>query len=174
MTDVIEFNGRKYKLWGRYYYSHNWGKGGPSNLHRAIWEHHHGAIPDGFNVHHIDGDGTNNELTNLVLVEHRAHARQHTVERIERGELMPPSDLARERAAEWHASAEGLAWHKENGKRAWKKRIWHPLECQECGRAFKSPYPNKTKFCHPNCRQAARRRRLRPPPREPVRGGIQL
>jgi hypothetical protein len=160
MAKFIAFQGRKYRLSGRYYRAENWGKG-ISNLHRARWEHYRGPIPEGFDVHHKDGDGTNNKLANLELVERREHARQHTLARIARGELKPPSDLARARAAAWHASPEGLAWHSINGKRAWKNRVWHPLECQECGKAFKSPYPNKTKFCHLNCKMAAFRRRHR-------------
>jgi hypothetical protein len=158
-TGTIEFKGNKYRLSGRYYRRHNWGKDGPSSLHRAIFEDAHGAIPAGFDVHHRDGDGTNNDISNLELVERCEHARQHTLERIAAGELQPPGALALRRAAEWHGSAEGLAWHSENGKRAWDKRVWHPLACQECGRAYRSPYPNKSKFCHLNCKQANLRRR---------------
>jgi hypothetical protein len=163
MGKFITFQGRRYRLClpGPYYRAENWGKG-TSNLHRARWEYYRGPIPEGFDVHHKDGDGTNNRLANLELVGHGEHARQHTQERIARGELKPPSALARERAAAWHASPDGLAWHTENGKRSWNNRVWHPLECQECGRAFKSPYPNKTKFCHLNCKMAAFRRRHRP------------
>lgn len=160
MAKFVVFKGRKYRLSGRYYKAEDWGSG-PSSLHRARWEYYRGAIPEGFDVHHEDGDGTNNKLANLTLVERREHARQHTLERIARGELKPPSALARARAAEWHASPEGLAWHSENGKRAWLNRVWHKLECQECGHEFTSPYPNKARFCHLNCKMAAFRRRKR-------------
>jgi hypothetical protein len=161
MATFVTFQGRKYRLSGRYYRAESWGRGGPSNLHRARWEYYRGPIPAGFDVHHKDGDGTNNRIANLELVESREHARQHILERIARGELKPPGELARARAAEWHASPEGRAWHAANGKRSWKDRVWHTLACQVCGREFKSPYPNKTKFCHLNCRQTALRRRRR-------------
>ena len=112
----IEFEGNKYRLSGRYYRRNRWDQPGPSNLHRAIWESANGAIPDGHDVHHIDGDSFNNTLANLALIESRAHVRQHTLKRIAAGELLPPGEEARAEAAKWHGSEEGLAWHRVNGK----------------------------------------------------------
>lgn len=36
--------------------------------HRIIWVMHHGPIPAGMQIDHIDGDGTNNMLNNLRMV----------------------------------------------------------------------------------------------------------
>ncbi|EAV0167816.1 HNH endonuclease [Salmonella enterica subsp. enterica serovar Javiana] len=41
----------------------------PHMAHRIIWEMHNGAIPQGFEVDHIDRDGTNNRLENLRIVD---------------------------------------------------------------------------------------------------------
>ena len=158
MTKFKMFNGRKYRLSGGYYKAENWGIGA-SSLHRARWEFYRGPIPDGFDVHHKDRDRTNNKLSNLELVERIEHNRQHMLARAARGEIKPPTALAYERAAEWHASPEGLAWHSEHGKQTWEKRAWHVLECQECGRQYRSAYPSRSKFCHLNCKMTALRRR---------------
>lgn len=43
--------------------------------HRVVWELHNGAIPDGVQVDHIDGDRTNNRIGNLRLVTPAGNAR---------------------------------------------------------------------------------------------------
>lgn len=158
---IIVFRGEKYELSepGPYYRRYQFGKSGPSSLHRAKWEHYRGPIPEGFDIHHRDGDGTNNRLSNLEMVDRREHQREHSLEGHKQGKLKPPTKLARERAAEWHRSEEGRQWHVQHGKRTWERREWHWCECQECGRLFRSPYPKRAKFCHLNCKMTALRRR---------------
>ncbi|ABQ12453.1 HNH endonuclease [Phormidium phage Pf-WMP3] len=38
-------------------------------------------VPDGFHVHHVDGDKTNNNINNLALLCDSAHSRLHSRER---------------------------------------------------------------------------------------------
>lgn len=56
--------------------------------HRYVWEQANGPIPDGWEVHHVDLDRFNNDLSNLQAMpaaDHRAlHARlnrKHPIER---------------------------------------------------------------------------------------------
>jgi hypothetical protein len=136
-------------------------KTGKEWQHRRVWRQAHGPIPRGYVVHHKDGDGFNNDLSNLELMEKSEHARMHANERIASGDLKPPSPEALQKAAEWHASPQGLRWHSENGKRAWIDRVLHEKVCLVCKGTFMTPYPNKTKFCHANCRAVDFRRRHR-------------
>lgn len=46
-------------------------------LHRLMYETAYGSIPKGFIVHHIDGDKTNNEPSNLMLLSKSNHHRLH-------------------------------------------------------------------------------------------------
>ncbi len=43
--------------------------------HRVVWEQANGPIPDGFMVDHINGDGRDNRLVNLRLVDHSDNAK---------------------------------------------------------------------------------------------------
>jgi hypothetical protein len=45
--------------------------------YRRFWEKFHGPIPDGFEIHHIDGDRSNNDLSNLKLVSIEEHLEIH-------------------------------------------------------------------------------------------------
>lgn len=46
-------------------------------LQRDVWEFHNGAIPKGYEIHHIDGDKSNNQIENLQCVTRKAHRRLH-------------------------------------------------------------------------------------------------
>jgi predicted RNA-binding Zn-ribbon protein involved in translation (DUF1610 family) len=44
---------------------------------RWLWEQKHGNVPDGFHVHHRDGDCTNDALDNLAVMRHAEHNAHH-------------------------------------------------------------------------------------------------
>lgn len=46
-------------------------------MHRYIWEQANGPIPEDMEIHHVDGDRHNNDLTNLQLVTRHEHRRLH-------------------------------------------------------------------------------------------------
>ena len=52
-------------------------RGDRSYLHRDMWEDTHGPIPEGHDIHHKDGDKTNNTLSNLECLEKADHTRLH-------------------------------------------------------------------------------------------------
>lgn len=48
-------------------------------LHRYVWEKHKGIIPKGFEIHHIDKNRFNYDISNLMLTEVVEHHRKHAV-----------------------------------------------------------------------------------------------
>lgn len=46
-------------------------------LHRIIWKCVNGEIPEGYDIHHIDGNPLNNSIYNLELIEHKEHISKH-------------------------------------------------------------------------------------------------
>ena len=47
-------------------------------LHVLVWEENFGEIPDGYQVHHKNGNKTDNQISNLMLVDALTHKRLHT------------------------------------------------------------------------------------------------
>ena len=45
--------------------------------HRIVWEVVNGSIPDGYEVHHVDKNRSNNSITNLELVVSSIHKHNH-------------------------------------------------------------------------------------------------
>lgn len=46
--------------------------------YRKAYEVHYGIeIPNGFDIHHIDGCRDNNEISNLLMLPHELHMRYH-------------------------------------------------------------------------------------------------
>ena len=46
-------------------------------LHRLIYEEVYGSIPEGFCIHHLDNDKTNNNPSNLILMSKSNHHKLH-------------------------------------------------------------------------------------------------
>lgn len=46
--------------------------------HVLIWEQHHGPVPPGMELHHVNGDKLDNRIENLQLVSRLEHKRIHS------------------------------------------------------------------------------------------------
>lgn len=70
---------RRQRFNGLTYHRNGWGyfiyKSRP--LHRVVWEYHNGKIPKGYDIHHIDGDKSNNQIENLQCLTRKEHRRLH-------------------------------------------------------------------------------------------------
>ena len=87
MSETIYFRGIPYRRYPesknrthRLYFQRSAYKefGGKTGfLHREVWEFYNGKIPKGLEIHHIDGDTTNNKISNLELLTHYQHAKKH-------------------------------------------------------------------------------------------------
>lgn len=85
MNTTIEHNGVSYYLIndnGIPYYKRSTG-GVTIALHRVIWEETYGAIPDGYHIHHKDGNSLNNDVSNLELLTNSNHIKLHAPKRVE-------------------------------------------------------------------------------------------
>lgn len=154
---IQEFMGKRYYLCG-YYFQHN-GK----RLHRAVWEHFNGEIPEGYHVHHIDEDRANNDIENLSLMPGIEHIRSHAKTEKRRENGRKAIRIAIEVAPEWHHSYEGKEWHSKHAKEVWEKHGEHEQVCTGCGKVYmtRDMHHKGNHFCHPNCKARYYRRRHR-------------
>lgn len=129
----------------------------PVRLHRAVWEFHNGPIPDGYHVHHIDGDAANNDIANLELVDGREHLSAHWTEERRDRQRDWMRDVVRPASVGWHSSPDGIEWHREHARRVFSQLDPVPYVCEHCGGEFESKKRGNVRFCSNNCKSAWRR-----------------
>lgn len=153
---VQYFNGIRFALvkGGKYFTNTTLHK----SMHRYVWEYYNGKIPKGFEIHHKDGNKSNNDISNLECidsVEHKKlHGRNLTEEQRE-WRRKNVSENARPKAVDWHKSEQGLEWHKIQPT----YRKPHELKihvCEQCGKKFETRGKTK-RFCSGACSQKYRR-----------------
>lgn len=133
---------------------------GERYLHRAVWVHHDGPIPDGYDVHHVDHDRGNNAIGNLRCLPRKEHAAYHARLRVDAGDptLLRGIKAAQEAAKAWHRSAEGREWHAVHGKAVAASLPDEKRTCVHCGGTFTGKRSKaKRGFCSAACQSAARR-----------------
>lgn len=157
ISDTIqEFMDVRYYLCGCYFQRDG------KRLHRAVWEHFNGEIPEDYHIHHLDGDRHNNAIENLALLPGIDHVRKHAQSEERRENGRRAIVMAMKTAPEWHHSNEGREWHSQQAKRTWEKhREPHEEVCTECGKVYLSrDLGHKgNHFCGQNCRAKYGRRK---------------
>jgi hypothetical protein len=132
-------------------------------LHRVVFEHFHGDIPEGWQVHHRDEDRSNNHPGNLALLHGSEHARLHSIQPQRAAFARENIKNAIAAAPAWHASAEGLEWHKQHWRNHMAAKFKQVVtkSCQTCGQPYEvvSISQGKSKFCGLNCKMRALRER---------------
>lgn len=124
-------------------------------LHRYIYEKYNGKIPEGMQVHHIDHNKDNNEISNLMLLTRKEHDRIHFEEMTEEEKERRRKNLkenAMPKAKEWHKSEEGRKWHLEHYEKV-KDKLYkkYNFTCSVCGKQFESTQI-RSKFCSNVCK----------------------
>ena len=128
-------------------------------MHRYVWESYNGEIPVGYEIHHKDHNPANNDIDNLELMTAQDHRKYHAkiqgVKNVESGHL----DNIRGMTKEWHASAEGLEWHRKHYERTKDKlHAKRKFVCEFCGKEFEAEHTGNNRFCSNKCKSAWRRK----------------
>ena len=127
------FNGVVYRETVKKHY------GVSAQIHRDVWSYFYGEIPNGYHIHHIDGDPANNAITNLQCLTSAEHARRH-------GKLSNPIKKIYI-CATCGKKFEGYA----NSKTHYCEECSHPFKiCAYCDKPFRANY-RQQKFCSTKC-----------------------
>lgn len=77
-------------------------------LHQEVWKLSNGAIPKGYCIHHKDGDITNNDISNLELLDKKKHLTDHRISAWSRPE----------------SRRKMHAWHLDKDKKSLVTKTW--------------------------------------------------
>lgn len=169
----VEFNNRKFYLSPENgYYEAKIKKDNKRHtlrLQRAVWEFYNGSIPEGYQIHHIDGNKQNNNISNLQLLSHQEHAKLHSQQKGKeiwnRKEMKEANARGREKCKEWHKSENGKKWHSEHQKETIKKNVIEKI-CTDCGAKFKTWHDKREQTLCRKCRDKYLHREIRRRKRE--------
>ncbi len=152
---IQKFDGLSYYRCGPYFQR----KG--KRLHRTVWEYHNGEIPEGYDIHHIDGDRAHNDLDNLQMLPETEHGSLHMSEPERKEKSRQSIEKAREAAKAWHKTPDGEKFHSEHAREYWQQAEEKTYTCTMCGKTFqsRSAYGSgMNTFCSAACKAKWRRR----------------
>lgn len=115
--------------------------------HRWVWQNHYGQIPDNMDIHHKDGDKSNNAVDNLEMLNRSDHLKEHWKDEKEIEKRL--TQLEKVRPIKWLQSEEGRKSVSEKGKQVWKDRQPHIVICEECG--IEKEFKRWARFCCKTC-----------------------
>lgn len=131
---------------------------------RWKWEQEHGEIPDGYEVHHANGDPSDDRLENLECIPAGAHHQMHGAERVEgrlqRREVKECAECGKEFLAQGRKGRPEKYCSMECYHDAMAETPRH-AECAHCGEEFTATpsdrYNSTLKYCSRGCFQEAQR-----------------
>lgn len=133
-------------------------------IHRYVWEFYNGEIPEGYDIHHKDGNRANNDITNLEMLERSEHKKYHSEhlseEERERRRVNMLTN-AMPKAVEWHKSEEGSKWHSEHIQRQRETDCFkREFVCSCCGKTYIGELRSSSDshFCSNACKSKYRRK----------------
>lgn len=127
--------------------------------HVWVWVNEKGEIPEGFHIHHIDENKSNNSIENLLCISQSEHMQYHMKDEDRRNWARNWCEVIRPLTKKWHRSEEGIDWHKKHAERFGFGK-WDKVEkkCEQCCVLYKTSKRSNCRFCSNSCKSAWRRK----------------
>lgn len=100
--------------------------------HRYVWEQHHGPIPEGYEVHHIDHNTHNNDISNLSLMRVHEHRSLHSKQQI--GRIL--SENTKEKIRQKHIGMRASIETRRKMSDSYGRKV--PVVCIELNKRFRT------------------------------------
>ena len=120
-------------------------------IHRTVWAYYNGEIPDGCEIHHLDGNKANNNVENFQCMTHNEHMKLHAkYRRIPQQEktficqYCGKEFVAKNLGHNLYCSAK--CFEKARPPRNTTTKI-----CAWCGQPFEAPTGKKNPCCSISC-----------------------
>ena len=116
-------------------------------LHRVVYEYHKGSIPEGYEIHHIDLDKTNNDISNLQCLSKEEHAALHSQKALKQ------TFVCKNCGKSFKSIFNGNnCFCSKHCRETWYRSKNTEIRiCQNCGKEFEVYERDKTKFCSLSC-----------------------
>lgn len=134
----------------------------PRRLHVAVWAAHHGPVPKGHHIHHIDHDRSNNAIANLACIDGHSHLVGHSTTAMRAAASERMVRLVHLAAKEWHGTEAGREWHRRHMRDVWVNIVARGplvLECAQCGGPVECLTAKRVVYCDSGCKTRALRAR---------------
>jgi len=126
-------------------------------IHQVVWEHFNGEIPKGYVIHHIDGDKSNNEISNLQIMTQHEHMELHRENIVSEKNIC--DYCGKEFVSKPNFKGVCRFCSEECGIKFQHEKNHEIRICSECGNEFDVYKYSKTKYCSRECVEKARARK---------------
>jgi hypothetical protein len=124
--------------------------------HQWVWLNYHKLIPKGYHIHHLNNDKSDNNIENLELIRASRHMSHHMQDPKRKLKAKEMADKYRHLTKEWHASPEGIKWHRAHGLLSWITRNPIQITCKMCSKETQTKTYHQ-EFCSNACKSKWRR-----------------
>ena len=116
-------------------------------IHRAVYHYYFGDIPEGYEIHHIDENKANNDISNLVMMTKSEHRSFHSQSE------KKTSYICENCGKEYESKVSGQ--HKFCSPKCqaafYYKTQTEIRQCETCGKDFATHKYHKIRFCSAHC-----------------------